>query len=143
MVDFVKFLQLGISAAGIAEKNKKEISAVFEELNRQLNHGLGGQIQVMANSLDSDANQVTSSIFTLLGKDAIFAFNPQKSEKPPEKLARWRMSANGYPCRIILQDQEVACEDRAALEDTLQTMLASPDVGKKIARLMDAELALA
>ncbi|MEN9865566.1 MAG: hypothetical protein RL748_1156, partial [Pseudomonadota bacterium] len=115
MVDFVKFLQIGINAAGIAEKNKNEIAGVFKELNRQLNDGLGGQIQIMANSLDSEANQIMSSIFTLLGKDAIFAFNPQKSEKNPEKLARWRMNANGYPCHIILQDQEISCEDRQAL----------------------------
>jgi tripartite-type tricarboxylate transporter receptor subunit TctC len=50
---------------------------------------------------------------------------------------------NGYPCIITLADKEVSCEDRQALEETLKLMLASPDVGEKILRLIESSAVLA
>ena len=125
MVDFFESLRSGMSAAEVAEKNKQEIALVFEELNRQLAAGLGGQVLIEVRT----ATNVVAEF--LYGKGAIFASNPREPSKESKKLAGWRSGLKGYPCIIALADKEISCEDRQALEETLKLMLASPDVGEK------------
>jgi hypothetical protein len=142
MVDFVEALRSGIDAAEVAEKNKQEIAGVFGELNRQLADGFDGQVLI---GTGTARNLVTAilNVTTRYGRGAIFASNPKKSDEQSLDLAGWYSGVNGYPCIIALLDREVSCEDRQALEETLKQMLASPDVGGKIRRLIEPSAVLA
>lgn len=143
MVDFITSLRAGMSAGEIAKKNKQEIEAVFAELNRQLTDGFGKQVRIDIKT-SSDVKTI-HDIFNgqFAGRSEIVASNPQDPDAKQVALARIRISAGGYPCNIIMRDKEIACEDRQALEATLQVMLASPDVGEKIVRLINLNPALA
>jgi len=144
MVDFITAFQEGLNAAEIADKNKREINSVFDELNRQLSEATDGKVKVVIRDNILEALSRSISLFTVnqpKKNQAIWALNPlfQSSSK---ELAIWNQDPNGYPCKISFGNKEHYCEDKSDLENTLAIMLQDPIVGEtlsKLIRLSEAE----
>ena len=136
MVDFITAFKTGLNAADIADKNKREINSVFEELNEQLAKATDGKVKVEIRD--------NFSVFSLRLFDekqpkknqAIWAFNPLFKSAGAKELARWDLDPNGYPCKISFSNKELYCEDKPALERTLANMLQDPTVGEALSKLI-------
>lgn len=145
MVDFVTSLRAGISAAEAADRARKEILEVFEELNRQLASAFDGHVQIKL--ADRPQEKVAQAVKLLAdrewGNQFLLATNPNGEDGNGVELAFWSTSRDGYPCRIRLAGSEYFCEDRQGLEETLQTVLARADIGAKINSLLKEDVAVA
>ena len=120
---------------------KDEIDSVIEQLSDQLQQATGGKLKISIVEKQMPLVGFTTSMEDFLNRKkywAIVASNPLTSFQPKE-LARWRFSESGYPCRIVLPDTEIYCEDKAALEDALGKMIATPEVGKKLKAVIEQE----
>ncbi len=137
MNGFAKFVNLGLNAAIIAEQNKAEIHQVFDELNRDLAQHWDGKLQIV---LEGAAGSTFMRPARQLERGSIAAYNPHGFSRKPVVLAEWRMSEMGYPFLIDTPHKEVYCENRQALIKELQTMLASPSVGKHIQEVLAQEV---
>lgn len=141
MIDFKASFALGIEAAKVAEKNKIEIQSVFDEVNKQLSEVTGGVIYLdrkkyYVNNILQDmaaiANVRPREIYW-----AIVAINQKYTEASEKELAKWDMDKNGYPARIFIDNYQVACEDKKALEKALQRLLCDATVGEKLYTLIN------
>lgn len=142
MVNFIDSFNKGISAAEKAIANKDEIDSVIEQLSDQLQQATAGRLKI---SIIEKQMPFLSGIATNLSEMlnrktywAIAASNPLASFQPKE-LAQWKFSESGYPCRIVLLDTEIYCEDKTALENALGKMIATPEVGKKLKAVIEQE----
>ncbi|MDR9425715.1 MAG: hypothetical protein RI567_10590 [Marinobacter sp.] len=138
MADFKKYFTKGLSAAEKAESNKNEIDSIFEELNSQLDEATDGKIEIsrvkfyVSNAL-ADIASLMKPRETYL---AIAAKNKKVKGCDYKQLARWKIDRNGYPCVIIIDRDEMYCEDKVALESNLQQLLSDPTVGDTLYKLM-------
>ncbi|MDD5276367.1 MAG: hypothetical protein PHR16_09820 [Methylovulum sp.] len=143
MVDFIAAFKEGLSAADIADKNKREIASVFEELNKQLTKETDGKVKISIR----DSPMSALSLMTVQLSDLsdinkknmptnqiISALNPLA--KSQENLAHWSQDRNGYPCKISYGNKEHYCEDKPALEESLAKLLQDPIVGESLYKLM-------
>lgn len=135
MVDFRESFSIGINAAERAEANRKEISMVFKDLNNQLKDATNGKILIRIATM-KDHNAQYGIFLTAPTYTAIVAENPCDSSKI-EELAKLRQGKVGYPCKITFGNDEIHCEDRAALEEGLSRLLQDPIVGEKLYKLMN------
>tara|TARA_R110001583_G_scaffold9243_3_gene43926 strand:- start:868 stop:1341 length:474 start_codon:yes stop_codon:yes gene_type:complete len=140
MADFRKSFSAGINAAKVAEKNRDEIQTVFDEVNKQLEEVAGGTL-----SIDRKRYYVNNAIQDLAAianfkqrevYEAVIAFNPKASGSAEKELANWKMSNDGYPCRIYIGSNHISCEDKKALEGAIQELLRDTAVGEKLYQLM-------
>jgi hypothetical protein len=134
MVNFIDSFNKGISAAEKAIANKDEIDSVIEQLSDQLEQATAGKLKISIAEKQMPFNAFTGGISELINRKtywAIVASNPLASYQPKE-LAEWKFAETGYPCSIVLPDLEIYCEDKAALENALAKMLATPEAGKKL-----------
>jgi hypothetical protein len=142
MVDYKKFLDLGLDAANLAEKNRAEIAQVFDELNVQLHEATHGRVQVDRSAMGSAT--ILNAISALEARTA--PYSPQRSyallavssDSPPMTLqiAKWDMDSAGYPCTLGVEGEKWICLDAEALEQSLALMLQQPSVGAAIRQLM-------
>ena len=141
MIDFKASFTAGIDAAKIADKNRAEIQSVFDEVNKQLSEVTNGVIYLdRKNYFVKNTLQDIAAIANLRPREtywAIVATNPKHIEAEEKQLAKWKMDKNGYPARIFIDDYQIACEDRKALEKALQELLSDPTVGEKLFSLMN------
>lgn len=135
MTDFKKFLELGISAADTANKNRKEIDAVFHDLNVQLFGETGGKI-VMHRVPNGATNLLSSftSVVPQTPEQHNFSLTIESTvpERASTKVASWTMDVAGYPCSIELGEKEWICLDRSGLESTFAELLQQPTVAEAI-----------
>ncbi|MGB5687043.1 MAG: hypothetical protein WBM35_14635, partial [Candidatus Electrothrix sp.] len=68
---------------------------------------------------------------------AITASNPEVSDADAVELARWKTDRNGYPCQIDLDGEQMYCEDKIALENSLNELLRDPEVAAKLYKVMN------
>ena len=140
MVDFKSSLAKGFSAAKKSEANKAEIESVFKDLNRQLDEATDGKLTIdlvrfYVNSTFSDL----ANLANLRPREtyrAIAAKNKVVEGCAYKELAKWELGRDGYPCVIILDDDEMYCEDKTSLEENLQCLLSDPVIGEKLYKLM-------
>jgi hypothetical protein len=145
MVDFIDSFNKGIDAAKKAEENKDEIDSVIAAMNLQLSSASAGRVKI---DIVLKSNPV-ADFFAAATKNVakgnywvIAASNPLIDGYVPKELARWRFDPNGYPCQIITDDEDIYCEDKAALERALKYLLSTPDVGKKLLSVMNQKINL-
>jgi len=145
MVDFITAFNTGLDAAQIAEKNKREINSVFDELNQQLAEVTDGRVNIQIRNRLKEAppeNMAERMAPLFLRKSieyrAICAINPLSPQSPPpvKEIATWSQDRTGYPCKISFGIKEHYCEDKVALENALALMLQDPIVGENLAKLM-------
>ncbi|MCI5149631.1 MAG: hypothetical protein D3916_09635 [Candidatus Electrothrix sp. MAN1_4] len=144
MIDFKESFKQGIQAAKTVDENKKEIRAVFEELNRQLSEQSKGKLRIERK--DFFMNGVLQNVVDVLNAkrikkySAIAASNPEIPEADAVELARWKADRNGYPCQIDLDGEQMYCEDKVALENSLNELLRDPEVATKLYNVMTQDI---
>jgi hypothetical protein len=139
MVNFIESFNKGMSAAEKAIANKDEIDSVFEQLSDQLQQATGGKLKISIAEKQTPLVTFTASLTDIMNRKtywAIVASNPLTPYQPTE-LAQWKFSENGYPCRIVLPNTEIFCEDKTALENALSKMIATPAAGKKLKAVIE------
>ncbi len=141
MVDFIAAFNKGLDAAQIAEKNKREIDSVFDELNKQLANATKGNVNIQIRECEKvpDFNPLSSRIdFRIIKYQAICAINPlfPFPQSLAKEIATWSQDRTGYPCKISFGIKEHYCANKVALENALALMLQDPIVGENLAELM-------
>lgn len=139
MVDFIDSFNKGLSAAEKAIANKDEIDSVIEQLSEQLLQATNGKLKISITEKYMPLAGFMMKLSDVIERKkywTIAASNPLASYQPKE-LAEWKFSESGYPCRIVLSDTEIYCEDKIALENALSKLLATPEAGKKLKAVME------
>lgn len=146
MTDYAAAFAQGLEAAQQAEVAKKEIDAVFAELNANIKDVSGGRVEIGRRPFKEQSlllgqnpllDPAGEALRALKRPDAIVATNPRVLEAPILRLARWQPNPNGYPCKISWAGQDRYCEDKQALENCLLELLRDPDVGRTIRWVME------
>jgi hypothetical protein len=142
MVDFIKSFQKGLDAAKTAEENKEEIQSVFRELNEQLSNSSDGTLFIERQTLYVNNSFHDMNLVVTGQKRAthtvIYVKNP-KVKHSDKTLAKWKINRNGYPCQIILDDEQMFCEDKAALENSFKELLRNSTVGDILYKVMNLD----
>lgn len=144
MVDFKKSFNAGLNAAKIAENNRNEVQSVFDEVNEQLQEVAGGALYIdRAEYYVNNTIQDLASIANFKAREvyhAVIATNPKVPSSTEKQLGKWKMSNDGYPCRIYIGSNHIVCEDKKALENAMQELLSDTSVGEKLYYLINLEI---
>lgn len=144
MTDFIKSFEKGLDAAKTAEQNRTEIKSVFEELNQQLEDSSDGTLFIERREFfKNNTFQDLPRLVNFQAREkyiAIAVTNKKISDFDDVKLAIWKEDRNGYPCQIILDDEDSYCEDKVALENGIKNLLRDPSVGDKLYKVMNATI---
>ncbi|WP_250501605.1 hypothetical protein [Caballeronia sp. AZ7_KS35] len=141
MANFLESFNKGIAAARDAERNKAEIQEVFDDLNQQLAVATAGKVAIRRRQFNAaiDILGQKNALLSLLRPEKYWGlaaiFLPSGTVEATE-LAKWEEENSGYPCTVTIGSQRYVCEDRAALEGVLETVLADPSVGEVLHALM-------
>jgi len=136
MTNYKDSFQLGISAAEQAEANKKEISEVFKELNKQIAEITDGKISIERIEFYEPMSAFKIPLFDKRTTYWTIAAKNVKAASENKELAKWNLDRAGYPCKITLGKYEIYCEDKVALETALSNLLKDPIVGGILYKLM-------
>lgn len=142
MVNYGAALKDGLEAAGAAKKAREEIDTVFKELNRQITITSNGTLIIEIKQFSRKPAPPPGTLTFFLAKpksesySAITARNPAIQNSPYEVLALWSYGKNGYPCEIDYSNRVQYCEDKVALENTLEGLLRDPWVGGQLSKVM-------
>ncbi|WP_129932919.1 MULTISPECIES: hypothetical protein [unclassified Pseudomonas] len=142
MANFLESFKKGMVAAEKAIANKNDIDAVFEQLSEALEQATDGKINVKIITKQEPLATFTMSLKDVINRktyQAIVAYNPLATGDAVE-LAQWKISETGYPCRVVLPDVEIYCEDRRGLEDALAKLISTSTTGKIFKALMERPL---
>jgi hypothetical protein len=144
MADYIDAFKQGLGAAEAADRARKEIDAVFEELDMQLKKATGKKISIDRKEYEkpkSFQEAISINIFAKTKETywAIVALNPSVAKSPVKQLAIWSMDRAGYPCKIVWSGDDHTCEDKEALENSLAELLRDPLVGEILHTLMQLE----
>lgn len=138
MADFREAFQLGIQAHNAAERARQEIFGLLDEFAAQIHEVSNGQVRIERAKREV---LVPGENFTRKPRsyDAIAAID--SSGKKEEELCEYSLEERGYPVTLRYANDYVRCHDREALEQALLKLLAHPETGGKLQRLMDHEQA--
>lgn len=143
MAKYIDSLNKGLSAAKDAERNRAEIAAVFRELNEQLNIATDGKVAIELLKLNKPSALKNMGLASFFDQDKYWAlaavFLPSNTVAPAE-IAKWEQDNSGYPCRVIFGADKYYCDDKAALEAVLETLLADAAVGEILHKYMTMPL---
>ena len=144
MVDFKKSFSAGINSAKAAEANRADIQSVFDEVNKQLEEVTEGTIFIERREYYvNNTIQDLAAIANLKPREvyhAVVALNPKVPKSSEKELANWKMSKDGYPCRIYIGNNQIVCEDKEALEGAMKELLSDTAVGEKLYQLMNLKI---
>lgn len=139
MVDYIKSFQVGLDLAKAAERNRAEITNVFDALNEQLAKATQNTVVVQREEFDEKRNPLEMFLTAPSKYWAISARHKIHKAAQTWELARWSQGAAGYPCTVTQRDREFICENKEALESALEALLQDPFVGKAFLNLMSHE----
>ena len=144
MADYIKAFKQGLVAAEAADRARKEIDAVFVDINKQFIEATKNKIRINRQEFKERQTIQETLVAPFLDKQretywAIVALNPSVDKSPVKQLARWSINRAGYPCKIVWEGEDHMCEDREALENSLTELLRDPLVGEKLYTLMQLE----
>ena len=138
MIDFKKSFDIGLDSARLAESNRAEISAVFDDLSTQIDVASGGKIVVQREQFDKPPENPFLIVLVNRPKYwAISARHKLHTGAKPWELAKWHQGTGGYPCKITMTEEEVFCENKEALELALAALLQDPSVGTAFFKLLN------
>jgi hypothetical protein len=141
MADYIQALKRGLEAAEVADRARKEIDSVFDDLDRQLRGETEGKIGIKREEFEVE-RQSTLTYWSTTGSPekerywAIVAYNPKIPNSPVKKLAIWSQERTGYPSKIAWAKLKVTCEDKKGLEDALEKLISDPLIGEVLQALM-------
>lgn len=137
MVDFIKAFEDGKKAAIKTENARKEIDAVFDDLNSQLSEMTNGMLKIIRAEVKERNEGLYVHVFPQKFYKAILAINPKIEKSPRKELAKWDFSRVGYPCKISWANEERYCEDKVALEECLADLIKDPVNAEKMLALLE------
>ncbi|MGF6518638.1 hypothetical protein ABH912_006104 [Pseudomonas sp. BT76 TE3572] len=140
-INFENSFKKGLEAAEAATKVNMEIDLIFKDLDDQIKSASDGKISIVfkrkRDSLGALAGFISNSFQEPMKfKTYIVAVNEAAGGKE-EDLAVFERASHGYPCHLSYGDQAIYCNDKAALEKQLSTMLANVNIGKQLTRLLN------
>lgn len=150
MPDFEKSFQSGVDAAKAADRAKAEIAEVFSEMNKQLGLASNGAARIgikerrevipQQNGFLQAFGALAASMIApkeMRSYKAIVIEHRELDGFPAREVARWRQGEAGYPCWIILEEEETACGDKLSLERELELLAGTPRMGKAVLAAMN------
>ncbi|HEX8586912.1 hypothetical protein [Pseudomonas sp.] len=149
MANFKASFDLGLKAAEAAAVKMAEIDAVFDEMNSQISEACDGKIEIYkekryVNPIQNilghgifGGNNGSGKVETI---NYIIARNPLAEKNVKIDIGEIDISKNGYPCQIRVGAEKFICEDKTGLERVLSLMLADPEVGKELTKLINSPL---
>jgi len=132
MSKFLAFANIGMTAAAKATKSRREVDEVFAELNRDLE--ALGDVRLVVREFH-ELPGISAAIQTFMNPKQYMALAVESTSNEsfrPMQIARWKQPLEGYPCWVITEGEEVACEDRRSLEAELGRLLSSVKVGQAL-----------
>jgi NurA-like 5'-3' nuclease len=153
MADFQKAFRQGLEAYEDAERARKEIFGLFDEFAEQVEQASTGRVRIKRDKGTEDTVDAPSSYGMVeFGKpmvpvarvrtreyEAIVALGSPGEAR--EELCEYELGERGYPVTLRYAREDVRCHDGEALERGLQKLLAHPETGGKLQRLMGTEQA--
>jgi hypothetical protein len=137
MIDFKRSFDIGLDSARLAESNRAEISAVFDELNRQIDAASEGKIVIQREQFEEPSeNPFRIAIGNRPKYWAICARHKIHTSAELWELAKWHQGSSGYPCKITRKEADIFCENKEALELALAELLQDPSVGTVFFKLL-------
>lgn len=144
MTDFVSAFNKGQNAAERARKNKEEIRAVIEAVNRALSKATDDVLCFYLNETPVSAKPWAAAFLSLSAAQArglpsetwLYARNTRIEGSRGIQLARFQEGHEGYPVTVRYNDMELRCGDKRSLEGSLSEFLADAWVGEKLAKLL-------
>ncbi|MNZ26828.1 hypothetical protein D3C78_440300 [compost metagenome] len=143
MANFIDSFNKGLQAADTARANKEEINSVIEQLSEQLSQAVDGRLKIeitQKNEPIDTFNLSPKDFFSRRTYYAIVASNPLAARYEAQELARWKMEESGYPCKVVMPDAEIYCQDKTALENALSRLISTPAAGKALHAVMNQPL---
>ena len=145
MSDFRMSFQKGQAAAEQADIARKEIDAVFTDLQNQMMQATEGKIKIERRKKERERSSVIPDVNAYFGIErskywAIVTFNPIAKDNTDWVLAEWEQSRFGYPCKVTWAGTEHSCHDRELLERSLSSMLEDATVGEKLLAILNLPL---
>jgi hypothetical protein len=138
MTNFRAAFRTGQVAAEKAELARKEITAIFDEINKQLQEPTAGKVEVFRQEYEKQV-ETGPYLLSFSPKEtywAIAARNPKAADSKPRPLALWEQARGGYPCKVSWGNVDHICNDRESLEGCLASLLEDALVGETIRGLM-------
>jgi hypothetical protein len=147
MADFRDAFRQGLAAYDDAERARKEIFGLLDEFAEQIEQASTGRVRIergngKENMFDTPhvfGVPLPGGTVRTRKYDALFARRPSGDQR--EELCEYSLSERGYPVTLRYATEDVSCHDGQALEHGLQKLLAHPQTGGKLQRLMGTEQA--
>jgi hypothetical protein len=143
MNEFPNALKQGMDAAEKAEIARKEIDAVFIDLEKQILDATDGKLKIFRTKFSEEVWQP----FEMKMLDpkppktyqAIAAKNFVIKNSPVAELAKWSPHYRGYPCKLTWSDKQINCMNKKALEEALADLIRDPLIADQLATLLRLE----
>lgn len=140
MKDFKESLKAGIEAAQEAERNKKEIALILENINDQVkdisdNKATFGKVtfkRVVERERSHPANIFIDSFIPPKMEEYEGLAILDGNKKNAIMLTEWEQNSAGYPCYIRYNGQKLICKDKMDLENSLSSLLEEVKTGEAI-----------
>ena len=139
MADFRDAFRQGLAAYDDAERARKEILGLFDEFAEQIEQASTGRVRIERGKQKKMSGNLLLDPFRVREYNALFARRPSGDER--EELCEYSLSERGYPVNLRYAKEDVSCDDGEALERGLRQLLAHPQTGGKLQRLMGTEQA--
>ncbi len=145
---FGAFINLGIQASEVKKDNLKSIFEVINAVKEDLEEVTGNKVSLgMRDSQKHQFLKVTALLATLNSNhpvlinpthQVIFVFSLLDNSKT-EDLTVLEFDTEGFPCTIYIDGNRFTSADIQSFEDSIESLLSSPNTGEKIQRLMNLQ----
>lgn len=149
-MDFKNALNAGLYAAKKARSNKDEILGVIKELSQSINDFSEGLVTLEITNerkMVGNHNVFTAAVGALGALSNVNPFKDyqalsfvRKSEGQSQKkiIADWSLDeADGYPCVISYDKQDVRCTTKETLVKALNGLVSNAMTGEALLELME------
>lgn len=144
MADYRSAIQAGLDAYNDAERARREITEVFEEFAKGVQDASKGHIGIQRSKrttpfATAQAIKRTFGPSVSLVEEPLVLVAAGRDKQDSEILCEYSLGERGYPVKLIYGRRNVSCHDRESLEQELQELLAHPETGGKLGRLMSGD----
>jgi hypothetical protein len=141
---FAEAYNLGLETSELADKNHREIDAVFEKMREEIFTATQHTI-IIERGISYRKNLSNlrpalhlAEMLERIPFQAVLAKNKAAGTEIP--LAEYTIDHVGYPFKIKWTEREEVCLTQEELDNTLKEILASPSIGRKIREILSSEL---
>jgi len=147
-MNFRDSLNAGLVAAKQARNNKDEIKSVLADLNDEINEFSNSSVSLKVTSETRLAdNHNTFATAGLLASRtpfiqyyALTLVQNKKSNSLKRVIADWHQhEADGYPCTISYNKQQITCRSKEPLIKALNDLMAYALTGEYLLELMETD----